>query len=128
MHLVSASVLEKWNALSDAQIAAQVVIGRTALFEVLMRRHNERLYRTCRAILRGDAKAEELLQQAFVNAYANIRQFDPSTPFAIWLTRIAVKAAATRRSRNPLSGKPVPHLITAGTTINCRAKFARHPH
>ena len=95
MHLVSASVLEKWNALSDAQVAAHVVMGRTALFEVLMRRHNERLYRTVRAIVRDDGKAEELLQHAFVNAYANLRQFDPTTPFAIWLTRIAVKAAAS---------------------------------
>ena len=97
MHLVSAAVLDKWSTLTDAQIAAQVVMGRTALFEVLMRRHNERLYRTVRAIVTDDAKAEELLQRAFVNAYANIRQFDPSTPFVVWLTRMAVKAAATSR-------------------------------
>ena len=97
MHLVSAAVLEKWNALSDAQIAAQIVKGRTARFEVLMRRHTERLYRTARAILKDDAKAEELLQQVFVNAYARIRQFDPATPFVVWLTRMAVKAAVTSR-------------------------------
>ena len=94
MYLVSATVLEEWNALSDAQVAAQVLMGRTALFEVLMRRHNERLYRTLRAIVRDDGKAEALLQQAYVNAYANLRTFDSTTPFAVWLTRMAVKAAA----------------------------------
>ena len=93
MHLVSASVLEKWNALGDAQIAAHVVIGRTALFEVLMRRHSERIYRTVRAIVRDDDAAEQLLQRTFVQAYANLRQFDGLTPFAIWLTRIAVQVA-----------------------------------
>lgn len=110
MHLVSASVLEEWNRLSDTQIAAQVMMGRTALFEVLVRRHNERVYRTVRAIISDDAKAEELLQQIFVNAYANLRQFDRTTPFAIWLTRIALRTAAssllTRRSVRQATALP----------------------
>ena len=94
MYFVSASVLERWNRLSDAQIAAQVVTGRTALFEVVMRRHNERVYRTVRAVVRDDAKAEALLQQVFVEAYVKLRQFDRTTSFAIWLTRIAMTTAA----------------------------------
>ena len=97
MHLVNASVLEEWDALSDAQVAAQVLMGCTALFEVLMRRHNERVYRVVRAVLGNDGTAEVVLQQAYVNAYANLRTFDSTTPFAIWLMRIAVKAAATSR-------------------------------
>ena len=97
MHLVNASVLEEWKALTDAEVTAQVLMGRSALFEVLMRRHNERVYRTIRAIVGNDGKAEEVLQQAYVNAYANLRKFDSTTPFAIWLTRMAVKAAATGR-------------------------------
>jgi hypothetical protein len=97
VHLVNASVLEEWNALTDAEVTAQVLMGRTALFEVLMRRHNERVYRTIRAIVGNDGEAEEVLQQVYVNAYANLRKFDSTTPFAIWLTRMAVKAAATGR-------------------------------
>ena len=97
MHLVNASVLEEWKALTDAEVTALVLVGRTALFEVLMRRHNERVYRTIRAIIGNDGKAEEVLQQAYVNAYANLRKFDSTTPFAIWLTRMAVKAATTGR-------------------------------
>jgi RNA polymerase sigma-70 factor, ECF subfamily len=97
VHLVNASVLEEWNALSDAQVAAQVLMGRTALFEVLMRRHDERVYRMVRAIVGHDDTAEEVLQQAYVNAYANLRTFDSTTPFAIWLTRLAVKAAVASR-------------------------------
>ena len=97
MHLVNASVLDEWNALTDAEVTAQVLMGRTALFEVLMRRHNERVYRTIRAIVGNDGKAEEVFQRACVNAYANLRKFDSTAPFAIWLTRMAVKAAATGR-------------------------------
>ena len=99
MYLVNAPVLEEWNTLSDAQVAAQVLMGRTALFEVLMRRHNERVYRTVRAIVRDDGRAEEVLEQAYVNAYANLREFDSRRPFANWLTRMAVKAAVDRRAK-----------------------------
>jgi RNA polymerase sigma-70 factor (ECF subfamily) len=68
-----------------------------------MRRHNERLYRTARAIVRDEAEAEDIMQRAYVNAYAHLRQFDGRAPFATWLTRIAVSEAinrAPRRGRN----------------------------
>src|SRR5690349_3398513 len=49
MHMVSGAVLERWTGLSDEDIVSRVVQGQTALFEVLMRRHNERIYRAARA-------------------------------------------------------------------------------
>ena len=54
MHIVNAPVLERWGRLSDEEIVAGVLDGHTALFEILMRRHNERIYRVARAILRDD--------------------------------------------------------------------------
>jgi RNA polymerase sigma-70 factor (ECF subfamily) len=89
-------VLERWSALADEQIVRQVLDGQTALYEVLMRRHNERLYRAIRAILRDDLDAEDVMQQAYVNAYAHLRQFDGRAAFATWLTRIAVNEALAR--------------------------------
>jgi len=96
MHLVSGAVLEQWQALSDEQIVAQVLAGQTALFEVLMRRHNERIYRAARAIVRDDREAEDVMQQAYVNAYSHLRQFDRRAKFSTWLTRIAVNEALAR--------------------------------
>jgi RNA polymerase sigma-70 factor, ECF subfamily len=96
MHTVSGAVLERWSALADEQIVRQVLDGQTALYEVLMRRHNERLYRAIRAILRDDLDAEDVMQQAYVNAYAHLRQFDGRAAFATWLTRIAVNEALAR--------------------------------
>jgi RNA polymerase sigma-70 factor, ECF subfamily len=66
---------------------------------VLMRRHNERLYRAARAILRDDREAEDVMQQAYVNAYTHLRQFDGRAKFATWLTRIAVHEALARARR-----------------------------
>src|SRR5687768_18184783 len=99
MHVVSGAVLDRWTGLTDEQIVVQVLRGQTALFEVLMRRHNERLYRAARAITRDDREAEDVMQQAYVNAYANLRQFHGESRFATWLTRIAINEALGRVRR-----------------------------
>jgi len=99
MHIVSAPVLEGWTLLSDEQVVIRVLAGQTALFEVLMRRHNERIYRTARAILRDESEAEDVMQQAYVNAYSHLRQFDGRSKFSTWLTRIAVHEALARARR-----------------------------
>jgi RNA polymerase sigma-70 factor (ECF subfamily) len=99
MHVVNAAVLEQWSALSDEQVVAQVLAGQTALFEILMRRHNERVYRAARAIVHDESEAEDVMQQAYVNAYAHLRQFDGRSSLATWLTRIAVNEAISRARR-----------------------------
>src|ERR671916_2413408 len=99
MHVVNAAVLDQWSALTDEQVVAHVLAGQTALFEILMRRHNERLYRAARAIVRDEAEAEDVMQQAYVNAYAHLRQFNQQAQFSTWLTRIAVNEALARVRR-----------------------------
>ena len=99
MQVVNAGAIEGWALLSDEQVVARVLAGQTALFEVLMRRHNERLYRAARAILRNESEAEDVMQQAYVNAYSHLRQFDGRSKFSTWLTRIAVHEALARARR-----------------------------
>ena len=99
MHVVSAAVLEQWNGLSDEQVVAQVLTGQTALFEVLMRRYNERIYRAARAIVRDEREAEDVMQQAYVNAYTHLRQFAGTAKFSTWLTKIAINEALARVRR-----------------------------
>jgi RNA polymerase sigma-70 factor (ECF subfamily) len=99
MHVVHASVLEEWGLLSDEQVVSRILSGQTALFEVLMRRHNERIYRAARAILRDESEAEDVMQQAYVNAYSHLRQFDGRSQFSTWLTRIAIHEALARVRR-----------------------------
>ena len=64
--------------------------GETALYEILMRRYNRRLYRVALAMLRNDAEAEDVMQDAYVRAYRHLDQFAARAPFSAWLTRIAV--------------------------------------
>lgn len=99
MQIVNAATVEAWSALPDEAVVARVLDGHAALFEILMRRHNERLYRAARAIVRDEAEAEDVMQQAYVNAYVHLKQFDGRSSFATWLTRIAVNDAIARARR-----------------------------
>ena len=96
MHVVSGATLDRWTALSDEDVVSRVLEGQTALYEVLMRRYNERIYRAARSIVRDEDEAEDVMQQAYVNAYFHLRQFDRRARFSTWLTRIAIHEAITR--------------------------------
>ena len=86
--------------MTDEEIVTRVLAGETALFEIIMRRHNQRLYRASRAILRDDAQAEDVVQDAYVRAYEHLSQFAGRSSFAAWLIRIAVNEGLSRlRSR-----------------------------
>ena len=85
--------------LSDEEVVARVLAGQTAMFEIVMRRHNQRLYRVARAILRNDGEAEDVMQDAYVRAYEHLDQFAGRAKFSTWLTRIAVHEALARQHR-----------------------------
>jgi RNA polymerase sigma-70 factor (ECF subfamily) len=81
----------------DEDLVSEVLSGRTARFGVLVRRHNQRLYRAARAILGDDAEAEDVVQDAYVRAFHALATFRGDAAFSTWLTRIAVNEAIARR-------------------------------
>ncbi|HVG17776.1 MAG TPA: RNA polymerase sigma factor [Blastocatellia bacterium] len=84
------------STITDEEVVERVRAGEAALFEVLMRRHNQRLYRTARSILRDEGEAEDVIQGAYVRSYMHLDQFDGRAKFSTWLTRIAVHEALAR--------------------------------
>jgi len=86
-------------SLTDADVVARVRAGETALFEILMRRHNQRVYRVARAVLKDETEAEDVMQQAYINAFTHLDQFAERAQFSTWLTRITVHEALARRRR-----------------------------
>lgn len=94
-------ILEISKTLTDEQVVDRVRAGDLALYEVIMRRYNQRLYRIARAILHDDVEAEDVMQNAYVRAYTHLEQFAGRSAFSTWLSRIAVHEALSRlRSRN----------------------------
>src|SRR5437588_2980316 len=101
MGILQGDILELGRSaeLADEEVVHRVLAGETALFEILMRRYNQRLYRVARAILREDAEAEDVMQDAYVSAYQHLDQFAGRAKFYTWLTRIAVHEALARANR-----------------------------
>ena len=73
-----------------------------------MRRHNSRLFRVARAILRDDAEAEDALQDAYLDAYRHIADFRGGAQLVTWLTRIVINHALMRLRRRSATGSSCP--------------------
>jgi RNA polymerase sigma-70 factor (ECF subfamily) len=104
--------------LTDEQLVQRIRSGDAALFEVLMRRNNTRLYRTLRSLLRNEAEIEDAMQAVYVLAYSKLGTFRGDAQLSTWLTQIAVNEALGRLRhdrRHPalsLAAVPEPELPT----------------
>ncbi len=87
------------SAPSDLEIVRRVRGGELALFELLIRRHNPRVYRAIRALLREEAEVEDAMQQTYLLAFARLDEFAGAAAFSTWLTRIAINEALGRLRR-----------------------------
>jgi RNA polymerase sigma-70 factor, ECF subfamily len=86
-------------ALPDEEIVKRVRAGDSAMFELLMRRHNQRVYRVVRAVVKDEADVEDVMQQAYINAFTHLHQFENRSQFSTWLIRIALHEAFGRRRK-----------------------------
>ena len=87
---------------SDPAVIQRVLGGARADFEVLVRRHNQRLFRAARAIVRSDVEAEDVLQQTWLEIFRHLGQFRGDAQFTTWATRIAVNAALAHARKQPV--------------------------
>jgi RNA polymerase sigma-70 factor (ECF subfamily) len=84
---------------SDDALVDAVRSGRSGLFEELVKRHNQRLFRAVRSIVPNDHEAEDVVQHAYLRAFEHLDQFAGHAKFSTWLTRIAVHEALARVQR-----------------------------
>jgi RNA polymerase sigma-70 factor, ECF subfamily len=98
--------LAKWNHLADEELVRLILRGQVALYEVLMRRYHRRIYRIALTILRNDAEAEDVMQEAYVRAYQHLGEFAGEAKFSTWLTKIAVHEALARVRKQARRGGP----------------------
>lgn len=113
--------------LSDDEVVARVLAGETSIFEIVMRRYNQRLYRVARAILRNDGEAEDVMQDAYVRAYEHLDQFEGRAKFSTWLTRIAVHEALARQRRENRYQEVEPMSESNGDPMDGFASTALTP-
>jgi RNA polymerase sigma-70 factor (ECF subfamily) len=84
----------------DAELARRIAASDQQAFVLLMRRHNQRLYRTARSILRDDTEAQDAVQDAYLHAWRAIGQYRGDAKLSTWLTRIVVNEAVARARKS----------------------------
>lgn len=88
-----------YAALDDAQLVACVCAGEREAFRQITQRCNQRLFRVVRGVIRDEAEAEDVVQDAYLHAYQKIDSFRGEASLATWLTRIALNEAYGRLRR-----------------------------
>jgi RNA polymerase sigma-70 factor (ECF subfamily) len=83
----------------DDDLAARARRGDAAALELVVRRHNPRLFRVARSIVADDAEAEDALQQAYLSAFEKIAGYEGRASLSTWLTRIVLHEALERVRR-----------------------------
>lgn len=87
--------------LTDLELVEHVRRGAREEFEVLVRRHNQRLFRAARGVVKSDAEAEDVVQQTWLDIYRHIAQFRGDAAFTTWATRICIHAALAHARKRP---------------------------
>ena len=95
-------------AEDDTALLSRVAARDVEAFEQLMRRHNGRLFRVARAILKDDQEAEDALQEAYLDAFRHSGRFRGEAQVSTWLTRIVINQSLMRLRRRKRDAAVVP--------------------
>ena len=85
--------------MPDAVLIERILAGEKQLFEIIIRRHNQRLYRIGMAILGDDMETEEAMQMTYVNAYEHMSKFEHRSSFETWLIRIMLNECLAQKKK-----------------------------
>jgi RNA polymerase sigma factor (sigma-70 family) len=93
---------------ADHAVISEVNGGNREMFEVIVRRYNQRLYRIGMAYLHHHVQAEEAMQDSYIKAFLHLRRFNGQAAFSTWLIRIMINECLMllrQRRRSPLPGE-----------------------
>jgi RNA polymerase sigma-70 factor (ECF subfamily) len=99
---------ETGQSLTDQVLAGRVAAGDKHALKALVRKYNQRLYRTARAILGDESEAEDVVQDAYLIAYRAIGGFRGEAKLSTWLIRIVANEAIARYRKRTRRAAVIP--------------------
>jgi RNA polymerase sigma-70 factor (ECF subfamily) len=87
------------TAPSDTELVDRARCGDEYAFRTIMTCHNQRLYRVARAVLKDEADVEDVVQEAYLRAFAALSSYRQEASLATWLTRITINEALGRKRK-----------------------------
>jgi RNA polymerase sigma-70 factor, ECF subfamily len=100
--IISAPRRDDWRQLHDLpddRLVERVRQRDYVAFEALMRRHNRRLFRVTRSVLRDSDAAQDAVQETYLRAFTRLDTYQPCGKFGAWITRVALNEALMIRRR-----------------------------
>ena len=97
----------------EQELIAYAAHGDEDAFEMIMRRHNQQLFRTARSILSNDADAEDALQEAYLSAWRALAGFRSDAKLSTWLVRVVINEALGRRRRKGAQIIPLDTIMNS---------------
>jgi RNA polymerase sigma factor (sigma-70 family) len=88
-----------FNARDDAELVSRAGAGNASAFEAIMRRHNRLLFRTARGIVDDDAEAQDVVQDAYLQAFTGLHSFRGDASLGTWLVRITINTAISAQRK-----------------------------
>lgn len=90
------------SQVPDTELIKRILGGEKGLFEILIRRYNQRLYRMGMSILENEMEVEDAMQTAYINAYEHLGSFEHRSAFVTWLTRIMLNQCYEQQRKSLL--------------------------
>jgi RNA polymerase sigma-70 factor (ECF subfamily) len=109
------------DPVPDQELIARIQGGEKRLFEVLIRKYNQRLYRIGMSILENDMETEDAMQAAYINAYEHLPGFEQRSSFGTWLTRIMINQCLEQKRKKkqaPVNFEQTDNVISMTTPFN----------
>jgi len=109
-------------APDDLELARRALARDGDAFRTIMTTHNQRLYRLARGVVRNNSEAEDIVQEAYVSAFAHLASFRGKSSLATWLSRIVLNEALGRLRRT----RRAPDLAQSGD-LSAEAQIIQFP-
>jgi RNA polymerase sigma-70 factor, ECF subfamily len=78
---------------TDSELIDKIIQGDKRLYEGIIRKYNQRLYRIARSFIKNEDEIEDVMQETYIKAYQHLKQFEGKSQFSTWITRILINQA-----------------------------------
>ncbi|MDN5205361.1 RNA polymerase sigma factor [Fulvivirgaceae bacterium BMA10] len=94
------SVTPRFKGLPDEEVILKIREGQKELYELIIRKYNERLYRIARSFVQNEADVKDIMQDSYIRAFEKLDQFKGRAKFSTWLTKIFINTSLAKLKQN----------------------------
>lgn len=106
------------HRISESDIIKRILLGEKELYEILLRRNNQKLYRVIRSYIKSEAEIEDIMQNTYLKAFEKLYQFKQTSTYSTWLIRIGINEVLARlNEKNKIINLNSLSINTETTTI-----------